>query len=989
MNIVSRRLQPEPELIVSAKPAITTTIKQALPLNPGELATKRTKRSLLFLLWMLLLPALAANADGLVVDDVITRTVLDRHLDFVYDKQQTYQVIQVVEDSDTLPWQSGEVRDSSMLMTAGLYWFKGTLVNNSSEALQYTLEVEYPSINIADLYVFYPDGDVKTVYTDAGLNDRFSNRPTPHRNLVNTLTIPANSSITLVWRIESQPLFQFRATLWDTDAYIAQDQHFQMLHGMVYGVLLVMALYNLFLFFSTREQSYFFYVAYVLSFAYILAADRGHLYQYVASDESWAKLPIYALAYVTNILMFGQFTIYFLNLRKRERRLLWLIRWLAVISTLLVAAVVMTNSMIFVVLGLTGISLMYIAALVAGVVVRRAGVISAGHYVIAIMILVFSLIASNMATLGLISSSEAIENIGSIGTTLMLIFFSLALADRINQLQKENSEANIGMARSNAEKIKAQVELQNSKNERVKLEQSSSQAKLESRAKSDFLATLSHEIRTPMNGVLGMTELMKATDLSGQQTYYLNTIEHSGQSLLAIVNDLQDFAKIEAGKMELEPSSFNLETLLDDCISTFALRAVEKNLTFIADLDPSIDPVLRGDASKLQQIILNLLSNAFKFTDQGTILISVKPTQKSAVNCVELCFEVQDSGIGLTDDERQRLFTPFQHADDSTYGRYGGSGLGLAISKQLAELMDGSIGVTSETGVGSTFWFTARFIREEQPDPALLRQKSSRLIGQKLLLVDSNQQSRQIIERLLRSWSMDVIAVSSASQALEAFAGRRHSENAFNLILCDYNLEDGDGLSLAKQLRKVDQSTVFVLMATNRQLENQSELEQCGISILLEKPMTTALLHDGLKRSISSQYLNIDEQALAENDANPIKVLVAEDNQVNQMVIKGLFKQLHIDPDFAADGLEAVRAFEARDYDLILMDCEMPEMDGYEASHQIREKEKRLGRSPVTIIALSAHARSDYKDRAIKSGMNDYLTKPITLSELIKVTRPE
>lgn len=964
-------------------------IKQTLLVNLRTLSIKRPLQSLLILLCMSLLPSLSASAGELVIDDAVKRTVLDKHLDFVYDQQQTYQILQVAKDSEELPWQSGEVRESAMLMSAGLYWFKGTLINSSAQAQQYTLEVEYPSINIADLYLFYPNGDVKTVYTDAGLKDRFSNRPTPHRNLVNTLTIPANSSITLVWRIESQPLFQFRATLWDKDTYIAQDQHFQMLYGMVYGILLVMALYNLFLFFSTREQSYFFYVAYVLSFAYILAADRGHLYQYVASDESWAKLPIYALAYVTNILMFGQFSIYFLNLRKRNRRLLWVIRWLAVISTLLVVTVVMSNSMLFVVLGLTSISLMYIAALFAGVAVRRAGVISAGHYVIAIMILVFSLIASNMATLGLISSNEAIENIGSIGTTLMLIFFALALADRINQLQKENTEVNMGMARTNTEKIKAQVELQNSKNERIKLEQSSSQAKLESRAKSDFLATLSHEIRTPMNGVLGMTELMKATDLSGQQTYYLNTIEHSGQSLLSIVNDLQDFAKIEAGKMELEPSSFNLETLLDDCISTFALRAVEKNLTFIADLDPAIDPVLRGDASKLQQIILNLLSNAFKFTDQGTILISVKATSKLAVNCVELRFEIQDSGIGLTDDERQRLFTPFQHADDSTYGRYGGSGLGLAISKQLAELMDGSIGVSSETGVGSTFWFTARFIKEDNPDPALLRQKSSLLVGQKLLLVDSNEQSRQIIERLLSSWSINVRSVSSASQALEAYAGSRHSENAFNVILCDYNLNDGDGLSLAKQLRKVDIATVFVLMATNRQLENQSELEQCGISILLEKPMTTALLHDGLQRSINSQYLNIDEQALADSNATPLKVLVAEDNQVNQVVIKGLLKQLHIEPDFAADGLEAVRAFEANDYDLILMDCEMPEMDGYEASHQIREKEKRLGRSPVTIIALSAHARSDYKERAIKSGMNNYLTKPITLSELIKVTRPE
>jgi signal transduction histidine kinase/CheY-like chemotaxis protein len=582
----------------------------------------------------------------------------------------------------------------------------------------------------------------------------------------------------------------------------------------------------------------------------------------------------------------------------------------------------------------------------------------------------------------LIGSSGVTENLGALGTTLMLIFFSLALADRINELLKDNREANFSLIKANSEKLKAEAELKKSQTERIKLEQTTAQARLESRAKSDFLATLSHEIRTPMNGILGMTELMKATGLSAQQTHYLNTIEHSGQSLLAIINDLQDFAKIEAGRMELELSSFNLETLLDDCISTFALRAVEKKLNFIADLSPDIDPVLRGDATKLRQIILNLLSNAFKFTDQGDIVLTVSKTVKSAVNCVEIKFAIQDSGIGLTKQEQQRLFTPFQHADDSTYGRYGGSGLGLAISRQLAELMDGEIGVSSEAGKGSCFWFTARLLIDENPDPALLREKSAHLSGQRVLLVDPNPVSADILCRLLTAWKMIIVHSDNADDALNKINAAHHAGKPFKVIVSEYNLANSDGLTLAKTVSQLAKPPTFVLMATSRYLKNQSEINQSGVHILLEKPITNALLHDVLKRAIEDPQQLQQPSGLLQHDAGYLKVLVVEDNQVNQLVIQGMLKQLGIVPDIAANGLQALKCFDNKDYDLILMDCEMPEMDGYETTVQIRAQEKHRSNQPVTIIALSAHARSDYQQRAMQVGMDDYLTKPITRSDL-------
>jgi signal transduction histidine kinase/CheY-like chemotaxis protein len=930
-----------------------------------------------------------ASANEIILNAEATKVAISPNLDYLFDQQQIYHLGQISDPmmSVNLPWRKGSQRENNLIMEPGLYWFKGQLRNPLPHPMQITLQTEYPSINVADLYLINEQNEVTTLYTNAGLNSQYSNRPTPHRNLVNNLVLPANSLTTVIWRIESEPLFQFRVTAWQPEAFISSDQHRQMLYGMLYGVLLVMALYNLFLFFSLQQKSYIYYVLYVLSSTYLIAADQGHIYQYLATDESWAKLPAYVAAYAFNAVMFSQFCVYFLNLRKYSRPLANLIRGLALACAVSIISIAITSSLTMIFVGLFTITALFIVALIAGIVVRKAGVISAGHFIIAIMILVFSLIANNMATLGLISSNELTESLAAIGTTLMLVFFSLALADLINQLQKENNEAGINMAKANDEKLKARTELLRSQMERIQLEQTTSQARLESRSKSDFLATMSHEIRRPMDSVLGMTQQMKSTTLDDKQAQYLNTIENSSQSLLAIINDLQDFAKFEAGEISLDIASFNLETLIDDCISTFSLRAVEKNLNFIADLEPSIDPVLRGDATKLRQIILNLLSNAFKFTEQGDILLSVYATKKPSINSLELTFEIQDSGIGLTGNEQQRLFTPFAHADESTYGRYGGSGLGLSISKQLAELMDGTIGVNSEAGKGSTFWFTARLLIDEQPDKSLLREKSSQLADKRVLIVDSNLVSADIIARLLRSWKMEVDTCSNIPDAEDKIQRAQENRQPFTIVLADYYLENGDSLPLARYL-KADPKlnhTVFVLAAASKNINVQSELSDCGIEILLEKPVTNALLHDALIRAMEPTQQTPSQIGVLNENTSNLKVLIVEDNQANQLLIKGLLKQLDIIPDLAANGLQALQEYDQNHYDLMLMNCEMPEMDGFEASRQIRIKEQESDRSRVMIVAVSDHARSDHQAKALESGMDNYQTKPITLKGMVEL----
>lgn len=951
---------------------------------------------LLALLALGALPAVSAeHQPGVVIlDPALERLPLGSQLLYLPDLNRQYTLEQIVALNNDLPWEQEDHAKIGAITEGGLYWIKITLRNPDDKSVELLLQTEYPSINVADLFTQRKGGLIQEIYADAGHEDRFSNRPVPHRNLINRINIPPNDEVALLWRIDSEPMFHFRASLWNPSSFNEWDLDQQLLHGIIYGILLVMVFYNLFLFFSTREKSYFFYIVYVASILYLIAADSGHIYQYLAPDKIWAKQPIYVIIYALNSLMFGQFTISFLELRKRSRVMLWLIQIFAGLATLLPFAVLITNNFALVLLATLIAALLYLAALAAGIEVRRQGVISAGHFVIAILILAFCLIASNMASVGLIESTGITGSLFAVGATLMMVFFSLALADRINQLKREVTDVNNSLLKSIEEKTKAKAELIKLKEQRIKLEQATSQAKRESRAKSDFLATMSHEIRTPMYGVLGMSELLKNSELDENQAHYVSTIEHSGKALLAIINDLQDFAKIEAGQMELEVSSFNLETLIDDCVSTFALQSVEKNLNFIADLDPAIDPVLRGDATKLQQIILNLLNNAFKFTDRGDIVLLVRATGKPAVNSVELKFEVRDSGIGLTEAEQKRLFTPFQHADESTYGRYGGSGLGLAISKQLVELMDGKIGVSSEPAVGSCFWFSVRLHREEQPDAGLLKPKSTLLIGKSVLLAGTNPISADIISRLLTSWQMQVEHCDSLEQAINA-ATHRH----FDILLCD---SDIDGIAFAQQLQQAASSGKVILMTAANQIGSQHQLQELGIELILEKPITTALMHDMLKRALGdhsdSSHYSSSQNGADFNDSNSngtkatpvignaahqtIRVLVVEDNPVNQLVIQGLLKQLGIKQDHAANGLEALKCFDKQTYDLILMDCEMPEMDGYQATAQIRIREQRSDRSPVVIIGLSAHARSDYQQRAQEAGMDDYLTKPITLSEL-------
>jgi len=513
-------------------------------------------------------------------------------------------------------------------------------------------------------------------------------------------------------------------------------------------------------------------------------------------------------------------------------------------------------------------------------------------------------------------------------------------------------------------------------------------------AKSEFLANMSHEIRTPINGVLGMTELLRDTPLSSEQQRYVKTIVNSGQSLLTVINDVLDYSKIEAGMMTIESQLFDLEMLLDDCLALFSFQAEEKRIALSINILPNTPLKVRGDQGRIRQIMVNLLGNAFKFTEKGSISVRVFLDNQSSKEYL-LRIEVADTGIGMTPTEQEKLFKSFSQADSSTTRKYGGTGLGLVISKRLAEMMGGQIGLSSTKDVGTTFWFTVLLTAPSEQDLQALSDKTFVINGQRMLVIDSRQTDLDTTANILRRWGVEVMAVSTGDDAKALLTAEKKEGNTFDVVWIDVNLPDNKEDQFVRALYQEDLlgRACVVLMLPHRYLTSGEMIKRDGI-VLMEKPVTATLLRDTLTKVDACQQQVTMQNKHIVNDVRQafshLKVMVAEDNQVNQLVIKGLLKKLGIEPVVVNNGRQACECYEENGpFDLILMDCEMPEMDGWEATRRIRamQKSTQTTKTRLRIIALSAHALSIERDKATLAGMDDYLAKPVSRADLEKMLR--
>lgn len=877
-------------------------------------------------------------------------TVLEPYLGLQYlcsPSNESY-AFNEVNGNVNLPWQSARNATPNLGFTRDHCWFRFSVENRNPRIQQWVLRIQYAMLGEVDFFHVDNNGDL-IGHFQAGMDRAFDVRPAPNNQPSFPFTLPFGESHTFYIGIQSAHSIQLPMHIMSVSAYEESNQNHALAQGLFFGGMLVMILYNFSLFLSIREKVYLLYVAWSAVVTLFMAVLNGYAHRYLWPNSPLLSQYIVHFILPLIVLLPSLFTLHFLSLPKRSPRLALWLSGLAFIGGALLLATPFTDRHTLIPISVMAILVMDVSLMAVGLIRSSTGDPDARIFTLAWGCFIAGAAALSLNKLGVLPRTSITEHMAQLGVFLEVVLLSLALARRINRLKEAHSE---------------------SVRERAIAEMEAFKAGARNHAKSEFLATMSHEIRTPMNGIMGMTDLLRRTPLSQQQAQYVSTIHQSTQSLLTVINDILDYSRIESGKLELDHQEVDIEALIDECVRLFALRSSEKQLPLYVHIDSRVPRYFQTDPVRVKQIITNLLSNAFKFTERGQVALHV--ALKEPVNeqrQATLLIEVVDTGVGLDEGQQKTLLQ--NNTEIPGNSSPGNSGLGLVICQRLTALLGGDIGVTSSIGRGATFWLSL-------PVEVSRRPTKQALEGKTVVLISSTHSLTLSLSQMLSRWGATTLEYRDVETALDPSNPRVHAD-----VVIAEEATIANALSVERLENHYSNPALALLHPTGKPVNGDLPDDL----LLIETPFSCK----ALKRSLlKGQESHTDTQGEAEDGTmttqhQGLNVIVAEDNAVNQLVIDSILKTLGIQPTLVSDGQHALTLFaEQPDYwQLIFMDCEMPTLDGYQATQKIRAIETNKGSSGrCWIIGLSAHASGEQIRKARDAGMDDYLSKPISQQDV-------